>query len=1700
MKRLLPNHKPFFVLLLALFAGLGTAYAYSFSAVCSTGQTLYYNITDATNHFVEITYPGTSSSSPWEGYTVPMGNISLPSSVSYNGTTYAVKGISEKAFFHCTLLTGELVIPSTVGSIGEDAFAHCSQLSGLTLPNSVNTIGSFAFYGCGFTGSLTIPSSVTEMGKQAFSDCSGITQVNYNSVYCNDLPDSFVPFYGVQGPLIIGQGVQRIPANIFTWTHFTGTLNIPNSVTSIGTNAFKGCTGFTGTLTLSNNLTTIGEGAFYGCTGLTGSLTLPSTLTTIGPYAFYDCAGLTGSLIIPNAVTEIGEYAFRDCTGFTGTLTLPSSLTSISNYAFYGCGFTGALVIPNGVTTIGNSAFIFCSGLSSLTLPASVTSLGPYVFFGCQGLTMITAHPTTPPTLGEYAFHNVPNSIPVYVPCSALEDYQAASGWSAFTNYQCLGYDFSAVCSTGQRLYYNITDATNHYVEITYPGTSSSSPWNGFTKPTGNITLPPTVTYNGVTYTVKAIGNHAFDHCSGLTGSLTIPNTVTSIGNFAFYYCNGFTGSLTLLSSLTTIGNYAFYCCTGFTGSLTIPNSVTSIGSNAFYYLNGLTGSLTIGNSVNTIGDMAFQFCRNLSGSLTIGSSVTAIGERAFQECYNVTSMTVLPETPPTLGNSVFYDVPTDIPVEVPCASLEDYQAAEGWSAFTNLQCREVLTYSINADGISVTVTGHIDGTAATGPIVIPETKTIDGVTYAVTAIGSAAFDGCSGLTGSLNLPNSLTSIGTSAFRNCSGLTGNLIIPNSVNTINGQAFMGCSGLTSLNLPNSLTSIGNGAFRNCSGLTGNLIIPNSMTTINAQVFMGCSGLTSLTLPASVTSLKILAFSGCEGLTTMAVFPQTPPSMGSNVFLNVPTDIMVYVPCSALEDYQAASGWSAFTNMQDTCDDPLIYAINDDEESVTVIGHIDGTAATGTLTIPETKTIDGVTYTVTAIGESAFEMCTQLTGSLTIPNSVTTIGYSAFRICFGFNGSLTLGSSVTNIGSYAFEGCSDFTSMTLLSETPPTLGTDVFSNVPSEIPVYVPCSALEDYQSASGWSVFTNIQCIPETLTVYDGTATNFQIPAYITYFDDFTRSQFVIPAADLAEMTGRPILSMTFYTTSSNVPYTTLSDADVYLMEVDYTSISAYEPKESATTVYSGRFSIVSADDGGGMMTIYFSTPYTYRGGNLLVGIENVEDNGFKYIVFVGQTVSGASISGHYGSSTGTIPANQQNFIPKTSFGYAPSMCAPKTLPYTCGFEEEDEFDCWTMLNCHPSTGRYSSSSYPTHQGDYGFCFYYHTHYNTHPPQYLISPELEGTTGVDVSFYYKNAVSLWLETFQVGYSTTTMLPDAFTWGDELTAQNNIWTYYENYFPEGTKYVAVKFNSIKFSSYGQLSLVLDDFSFIPAFCPLEDQCELTFTLTDSYGDGWNGASINVVDVETGIVLATMTNVTHDHANAPITETYTLTVCDGRELRFEWVSGNWDSECSYVVTTANGTEIFSGSGAMSEPVTYSVSCSLGQTIALTAGWNWFSLYVEAEDPVGMLQMLEESLGENGLMIKSTDIYTENDAEWGWFGDLDEEGIVNEQMYKILVSGPCTVNLEGTPANPANHPITINKGWNWIGFPNAEAISLDDAFDGFAQEGDLIRNSDGETPYDPEWGGWFGDFETLEPGQGYMYYSANNTPRTLIFPSGAK
>ena len=188
-----------------------------------------------------------------------------------------------------------------------------------------------------------------------------------------------------------------------------------------------------------------------------------------------------------------------------------------------------------------------------------------------------------------------------------------------------------------------------------------------------------------------------------------------------------------------------------------------------------------------------------------------------------------------------------------------------------------------------------------------------------------------------------------------------------------------------------------------------------------------------------------------------------------------------------------------------------------------------------------------------------------------------------------------------------------------------------------------------------------------LAVYEGTATSNTVPAYIFYFDDFTRSQFVIPADDLESMTNGTINSMRFYIADAslqNIPYTTASEVDVYLMEVDYTSISAFEPKANGTIVYHGYLSIDKVNDSG-ILQIVFDEPFTYTGGNLLVGIENTTDTNYKSIYFLGQSVSGASVAGYNANSLNNVAASQKNFIPMTTFGYTPggvAVCAkPKDL-------------------------------------------------------------------------------------------------------------------------------------------------------------------------------------------------------------------------------------------------------------------------------------------------------------------------------------------------------------------------------------------------------------------------------------------------------
>ena len=251
---------------------------------------IYYNRLSSTE--VEVTCQGAKGNSYSDEYT---GTVVIPETVTYSGTTYNVTSIGKEAFEWCAGLT-EITIPNSVTSIGILAFYPCTGLTEITIPNSVTSIGNEAFYNCTGLTEVTIPSSVTSIGYSVFGGCTSLTSIvvdKDNQAYdsrdnCNAIIETA------------------------TNTLITGCKNsfIPNSVTSIGYEAFSGCTGLT-EISIPNSVTSIGNYAFYGCTGLT-EIAIPSSVTEIGSYIFNHCTGLT-EVTIPNSVTSIGSSAFGSC-------------------------------------------------------------------------------------------------------------------------------------------------------------------------------------------------------------------------------------------------------------------------------------------------------------------------------------------------------------------------------------------------------------------------------------------------------------------------------------------------------------------------------------------------------------------------------------------------------------------------------------------------------------------------------------------------------------------------------------------------------------------------------------------------------------------------------------------------------------------------------------------------------------------------------------------------------------------------------------------------------------------------------------------------------------------------------------------------------------------------------------------------------------------------------------------------------------------------------------------------------------------------------------------------------------------------------------------------------------------------------------------------------------------------------------------
>ena len=410
-------------------------------------------------------------------------------------------------------------------------------------------------------------------------------------------------------------------------------INIPNSVTSIGKNAFELSTSVTN-IVLPDSLKIIDNYAFYGCTGLR-SIDVPDSVTNIGKYTFAICNNLE-TIKLSNRLKSISEYTFYSNMNLTN-VNIPNSVSTIEQYAFYECRAMDKIEIPNSVTSIGGNAFANCSLLKEIVIPDSVINIGklaffataweysqpdglvyagrvvyeykgtmtentsieleegtisisPYAFSWCENLVQIKI-PYGVTSIGDYAFSRCTSLEKIEIPDSVIRIGDGAFDETVWYNNQQDGLVY-----VGKVAYrYKGTMPENTVIELE-EGT-------------------------------KSITDYAFDNCTGLK-NIKIPDTVTNIGECAFLSCTSLT-DIDIPEGVTYIADSTFHYCRNLL-EVKIPEGVTKIESNSFSGCSGLT-SINIPNTVTIIENYAFEYCSQLK-DIVIWKNVNEIGNRTFYQ------------------------------------------------------------------------------------------------------------------------------------------------------------------------------------------------------------------------------------------------------------------------------------------------------------------------------------------------------------------------------------------------------------------------------------------------------------------------------------------------------------------------------------------------------------------------------------------------------------------------------------------------------------------------------------------------------------------------------------------------------------------------------------------------------------------------------------------------------------------------------------------------------------------------------------------------------------------------------------------------------------------------------------------------------------------------------------------------------------
>ena len=1015
-------------------------------------------------------------------------------------TTYTVSGVSDKTITEAYI--PEYYNGKLVTTIGGNAFAGCNQLSDIFVQKTIQTIEKGAFSGCSALTRLVVPfvgesRTATQekglltywFGQESADNTEEILQSYLDSDEVYQTYSAYVPLsltnikvfdtmripYGAFSYMsklqnVSFDGVSEIEERAFEYATGISTFDLPDTLKSIGANAFAHTS--IKNITIPSSVQSIGEGVFAGCKAL-AEIKIPfvgqnaeateynavlgwlfgqnnydgMVATTQGSWTSYISAVLK-TVEITNAST-VPEYAFANIKTLK-SVTLANTVTTIKDYAFRGC--TGLTNIDlHLISTIGGSAFYECSGLTSVNLE-SATSIGSNAFFKAYSLESVDFSDNLT-TIGGSAFYackigkiEIPNSI-VSIGSSAFEANSVLR--TIIIRKESAILPYSTDMLTG----------FNSYAKIYVPdGLLASYKSNSNWKALG---VDKFYGLSIIKSNRMAISGNTLVQYFGTDESVTIPSSTTNILPYAFYR-NSFVRRIVIPGTITTITDHAFYGCDNLE-TVKLMRGTTQISSYAFAE-NALLQSINLPDTLVNIG--AYSFKNTALTNIVVPNSVTSIGAGAFQGCplASITLPFVGASRTATKSGAVFgyifgYKSVHD-------SSTTSYRQGHVDESFGSQPATTVWQYSEYVYCSTSYNTKYYYPTSYY--YYIPSTLTNVIITDA-TVIPEEAFYNCANIT-NVTLNNGIKTIGANAFKNCTVLKS-MSLPSSVAEVGRYAFYGCSNMANITLSN-LTKICDGTFQGCSLLDG-VVLPKTLTEIGNYAFSGCVGLTGITIPDTVTSIGQSAFSGCAGITELTL-PNGLQTIGQEAFKNMQLQSIVVpnsvtsIGAGAFQGCPLKSITLPFVGGSRTISNTVTETTSSSYSgSAYLFGYIFGgnTDYTSSKNSAPSSTT-GLTYQgqgsgyytsnsngyykfywtlyyipsalktvtitdATGISANAFYGCTMIE-SLTLNEGITTIYDKAFYNCTALK-SMSLSSSVAEVGSYAFYGCSNMTSITLSNIT-------------------------------------------------------------------------------------------------------------------------------------------------------------------------------------------------------------------------------------------------------------------------------------------------------------------------------------------------------------------------------------------------------------------------------------------------------------------------------------------------------------------------------------------------------------------------------------------------------------------------------------------------------------------------------------------